>query len=918
MRTEVSDDGVVVSKVEEKKMVWDRLFTKPGVHPFHEIKWEKRDILVKGANGEIVFEQRGCEFPMFWGQRDCDITVRHYFRGALGSSERESSLKQVIVRVVKVIRGWGEAQGYLVGEDGEVFEHELCYMLVHQMFSFNSPVWYNVGQIDKPQCSACFINRVDDSIDSIMDLAVREVSIFKGGSGAGGNLSYIRGSCESLSGGGVASGPVSFMRGWDAFAGAIKSGGRTRRAAKMTLLDADHPDIFDYVECKAKDEEKIKILLQGGFEGGLDGDAILSGDFQNANNTVRVNDKFMKAVVDDGFWGLRARKSGETVKTIKARDLWEKIIKSAYTCADPGLHFADTVNRMHTCPEAGEIRGSNPCAEFVFIDDSACNLASLNLLKFVDEIGRFKIKEFRHAVDFIIAAQEFVVDNSSYPHPNILRNSLLYRPLGLGYCNLGATLVALGIPYDSDVGRGWAASVTALMTGRAYKRSAEMTKINGSFSGFKENRESMLRVMNHHHEAVQAIRHGDVGSGWFGEWDPGYAFVDMYNAALEDWDRALEKGERCGFRNAQVTLLAPTGTTSFMMGADTTGGEPAYQLVVMKQLVGGGSVKIPLSVVDVGLKSLGYDEDTINAALQHLNVNETLEDFEGLEQDHLAVFDCANKCGRGTRFIRADGHIKMMAAIQPYLSGAISKTVNLPSEATEKELESLFISAWEMGLKSITIYRDGSKAVQPLQSLKEADEEIHKPVRRKLPSARLSITKKIKVASFKGYLTIGLYPDFKPGEIYIKASKEGSTISGLLDAFARSVSYNLQYGVPLQVLVTKFSNLKFEPSGVSDIGIVGSVIDYVFRWLDRNFVNVENEVSPGIKILELMEMSDELYDTMVDCRELNIGVADKPKQLVPVSREYDGPLCDECGHITQRDGATCWVCPNCGYKHGCS
>ncbi|RPI51400.1 MAG: vitamin B12-dependent ribonucleotide reductase, partial [Acidobacteria bacterium] len=789
-----------------------RFFTLPGVDPFDEVTWEQRSAVIGNERGEVVFEQRDVEIPSFWSQQATNIVVSKYFRGQIGTPQREHSVKQLIGRVVDTITEWGRNDGYFASEaDLETFSAELKHILVYQKAAFNSPVWFNCGFEKTPQCSACFINSVQDTMDSILTLARTEGMLFKFGSGTGSNLSAIRSSKEVLAGGGTASGPVSFMKGYDAFAGVIKSGGKTRRAAKMVILNVDHPDIVEFINCKVEEEKKAWALIDAGYDGSFTGPAYSSVFFQNSNNSVRVTDEFMRAVLDDGNWSTRTVTTGEVMETYKARDLMKLIAEGTYVCGDPGMQFDTTVNEWHPCPNTARINASNPCSEYMFLDDSACNLASINLMKFVRPDGEFDVVAYRAACRTLITAQEILVDNASYPTPAIAKNSHAYRPLGLGYANLGALLMSRGLPYDSDGGRDYAAALTAIMTGEAYAQSARVSRDHGGpFAGYEMNREPFLRVMRKHRDAVKGINYKNVPT-------------ELLGAAKQAWDEAVRLGELYGYRNGQATVLAPTGTIGFMMDCDTTGVEPDIALVKYKKLVGGGLMKIVNQTVPMALAKLGYNEQEIKAIVEYIDQNETIEGAPALKEEHLPVFDCAFKARKGERSIHYLGHIKMMGATQPFISGAISKTVNVPKEATVEEIMEAYIESWRLGAKAISIYRDGSKRTQPLNTSKDKTQaEVEKvvasmgqPVRRRLPDERQSITHKFDIAGHEGYITVGLFEDGQPGEIFLVMAKEGSTISGFADAFAQAISYALQYGVPLQDLVDKFSHVRFEPSGMT-------------------------------------------------------------------------------------------------------
>ncbi len=818
-----------------------RFFTQPGRDPFDEIEWELRAAVIANEKGEAVFEQRDVEIPKAWSQQATNIVVSKYFRGQLGTPERERSVRQLIGRVVTTITEWARAHKYFASDESlQAFSDDLKHLLIYQKAAFNSPVWFNCGFEKAPQCSACFINSVQDTMDSILTLARTEGMLFKFGSGTGTNLSPIRSSKELLAGGGTASGPVSFMKGYDAFAGVIKSGGKTRRAAKMVILNAEHPDIVEFINCKVEEERKAWALIDAGYDGSFTGPAYSSVFFQNSNNSVRVADEFMRAALDDGEWQTRAVTTGEVVDTYKAKDLLKLIAEGTYVCGDPGMQFDTTINEWHTCSNTDRIYASNPCSEYMFLNDSACNLASLNLLKFVREDGEFDVTSYRAALRTLITAQEILVDNASYPSKAIEKNSHEYRPLGLGYANLGALLMSRGLPYDSDAGRAYAAALTALMTGDAYAQSARVARDHGGpFAGYEKNREPFLRVMRKHRDAMRDV-------------DAGAVPEDLYEAAQDAWDEAVELGEQHGYRNAQATVLAPTGTIGFMMDCDTTGVEPDIALVKYKKLVGGGLMKIVNQTVPMALARLGYAPPVVQAIVDYIDKNETIEGAPGLRERDLPVFDCAFKAAKGTRSIHYMGHIKMMGATQPFISGAISKTVNVPKEATVDEIMQAYIESWRMGAKAISIYRDGSKRTQPLNTSRTSPEAAAQaavaaagqPVRRKLPDERRAITHKFDIAGHEGYITAGLFDDGTPGEIFLVMAKEGSTISGFADAFAQAISYALQYGVPLQVLVDKFSHVRFEPSGMTknpEVRFAKSIVDYIFRWLAAKFLSPEEQ-----------------------------------------------------------------------------
>jgi ribonucleoside-diphosphate reductase alpha chain len=897
-------------------LTFPRFFTEPGMDPFDEIEWELRTAVISSERGEVVFEQREVEIPRSWSQQATNIVVSKYFRGQLGTPERETSVKQLIGRVVGTLTEWARSNRYFAtDEDLQAFSQDLKHLLVYQKAAFNSPVWFNCGFEAAPQCSACFINSVQDTMDSILSLAKTEGMLFKYGSGTGSNLSAIRSSRELLAGGGTASGPVSFMKGYDAFAGVIKSGGKTRRAAKMVILDADHPDIVDFINCKVEEEKKAWALIDAGYDGSFTGPAYSSVFFQNSNNSVRVTDDFMRAVLDDGPWETHAVTTGEVMETYRARDLMRLIAEGTHVCGDPGMQFDTTINEWHTCPGTDRIYASNPCSEYMFLNDSACNLSSINLMKFVKEDGEFDVVSYRAAIRTLLTAQEIIVDNASYPTPAIEKNSHAYRPLGLGYANLGALLMSRGLPYDSDAGRDYAAALTALMTGEAYAQSARIARDHGgAFSGYEKNREPFLRVMRKHRDAIRDVNARNVPS-------------DLYQGARAAWDDAVELGEQFGYRNAQATVLAPTGTIGFMMDCDTTGVEPDIALVKYKKLVGGGVMKIVNQTVPMALKRLGYAPAQIDAILAYIDANETIEGAPGLKESHLPVFDCAFKAARGQRSIHYMGHIKMMGAAQPFISGAISKTVNVPKEASVDEISQAYIQSWKLGAKAISIYRDGSKRTQPLNTSRDKGtgeqlgrpELVTQPVRRKLPDERQAITHKFDIQGHEGYITVGLFENGEPGEIFLVMAKEGSTISGFADAFAQAISYALQYGVPLQALVDKFSHVRFEPSGMTrnpEIRFAKSIVDYIFRWLASKFLSREAQYYAGVNGRELEEMGNgQLPVTAPAAGAPAGGRAAAP--LSTIQNQEDAPPCSTCGAIMIRSGA-CYKCVNCGNTSGCA
>jgi ribonucleoside-diphosphate reductase alpha chain len=905
-----------------------RFFSTTGVDPFDQIDWELRDAVIGSEKGQIVFEQRQVEVPKTWSQQATNIVVSKYFRGHIGSADRERSVKQLIGRVVDTIGGWARKQKYFASEEAlAAFSGDLKHLLVEQKAAFNSPVWFNCGFEQAPQCSACFINAVDDTMESILTLAKTEGMLFKYGSGTGSNLSSIRSSKELLAGGGTASGPVSFMKGFDAFAGVIKSGGKTRRAAKMVILNAEHPDIVDFINCKVEEEKKAWALIDAGYDGSFTGTAYSSVFFQNSNNSVRANDEFMRAVLDDGLWQTRAVTTEEVMETYRARDLMKLIAEGTWVCGDPGMQFDTTVNEWHTCPNTARINASNPCSEYMFLDDSACNLASLNLMKFVRDDGEFDTEAFKAAVRTLITAQEIIVDNSSYPTKAIEKNSHAFRPLGLGYANLGALLMSRGLPYDSDGGRDYAGAITALMTGEAYAQSARVARDHGGpFAGYDINREPFLRVMRKHRDAMKDITARNVPS-------------DLYNAAKQSWDEAVELGEDFGYRNAQATVLAPTGTIGFMMDCDTTGVEPDIALVKYKKLVGGGMMKIVNTTVPMALQRLGYSQPQVQDIVAFIDEHETIEAAPHLLERDLPVFDCAFKAANGERSIHYMGHIKMMGATQPFISGAISKTVNVPKEATVEQIEQAYLESWRLGAKAISIYRDGSKRTQPLNTSKEAKTPTaavadaaqaavaaiaRTPVRRKLPDERNALTHKFDIAGHEGYVTVGLFEDGQPGEIFLVMAKEGSTISGFADAFAQAISYALQYGVPLQALVDKFSHVRFEPSGMTknpDVRFAKSIVDYIFRWLATKFLSPEAQYVAGVNNRD--EVMGNGYGAelpaVIPAPPAPKAVAPEPRpsSFAAIQNQEDAPPCSTCGSIMVRSGA-CYKCTNCGTTSGCA
>ncbi|HEV3232428.1 MAG TPA: vitamin B12-dependent ribonucleotide reductase [Candidatus Dormibacteraeota bacterium] len=918
---------------------FERRFTKPGVHPFDTVEWDLRTAAITNEKGEVVFEQKDVEVPKSWTQMATNVVVSKYFRGQMGSPARERSVKQLIGRVVDTIHGWGASQGYFADADSaEAFRHELAYLLVTQRMAFNSPVWFNVGVEKKPQGSACFINSIEDTMESILGLAKTEGMLFKYGSGAGVNLSALRGSKERLKHGGTASGPVSFMKGFDAFAGAIKSGGATRRAAKMVILNVDHPDIEEFINCKVNEEKKAWALIDAGYDGSYTGEAYGSVFFQNSNNSVRVPDEFMEAVLKDGSWTTHNIVDGKPAGTFRARELMRSISDAAWVCGDPGLQYDTIIQDWNCVANTARINATNPCSEFVFIDDTACNLASINLMKFLGDDGRFMTEDFKHAVRVTITAQEMIVPNASYPTPRIEENSHQLRPLGLGYANLGALLMALGLPYDSDEGRAYGGSITSLMTGEAYAQSARIAeRCGGPFELFDANREPMLRVMNKHRDASYAI-------------DRKLGAPDVIDAACAAWDDAVALGVKHGYRNAQATVLAPTGTIAFMMDCDTTGVEPDIALVKYKKLVGGGLLKIVNNTVPRALRKLGYDERQVTAITDFIAQHDTIEGAPELLPEHLAVFDCAFKAQKGERSIHYMGHLKMVAAVQPFVSGSISKTINLPELASVDDIEQAYIDGWKMGLKCISVYRDNCKRSQPLNTSMDDRKDAgvlgglvdlsRQPVRRKLPDERASITHKFDIQGHEGYITVGLFEDGTPGEMFLKMAKEGSTISGIMDSFAIMVSIALQYGVPLETLVSKFSHVRFEPSGYTsnqEIPIAKSVVDYIFRWLASKFYDDEAKDAIGIIRREPKpapaaaaapakpaEVAKPKPAAAKPSQASGSDSADELKVVAGVGgvntkvtvNLTDSMTCSDCGAIMVRAGA-CYKCLNCGSTSGC-
>jgi ribonucleoside-diphosphate reductase alpha chain len=906
---QIHPDELVNSVVDEDAtLAVRRLFTIEGRDPYDEVEWEIRDAHIPGKNGP-AFEQKNVEFPKFWSQTATNIVAQKYFRGRMSSPERESSVKHMIGRIVGTVGTWGRDGGYFASEDeAATFEAELKAILVNQLAAFNSPVWFNVGFEEKPQCSACFILSIEDNMDSILDWIRREGVIFRGGSGSGINLSKLRSSKEQLSKGGYASGPVSFMRGADASAGTIKSGGKTRRAAKMVVLDIDHPDITEFIWCKAHEEEKARVLEAAGYDMSLDSPDWSSIQYQNANNSVRVSDAFMEAVEADTDWNLTARSDGTVVETIKARKLLHELSEAAWRCADPGVQYDTTINSWHTLPNTGRINASNPCSEYMSIDDSACNLASLNLMKFRREDGELDVEAFEHACDVIFLAQEIMVGNSSYPTPEIEQNAKAYRQLGLGYANLGALLMARGLAYDSDEGRAYAAAITALMTGRAYRKSSEISGRMGPFAGYRPNAAAMIGVIAKHRAAVGNIANAETVP------------ADLLGAARKSWDEALDLGEVNGYRNAQATVLAPTGTISFMMDCDTTGVEPDFSLVKSKKLVGGGEITIVNKTVAGGLEKLGYAPNEVDEIVAFVDERNTVVGAPYVKSEHYPVFDCAV----GERAIHYRGHVKMMGAIQPFISGAISKTVNLPESATIEDIAQLYTDAWRLGVKAVAIYRDNCKVAQPLSgkgdksaqtTLGSAGGAMAAPKRRRLPDDRNEIGRKFRVGEYEGYIHVGVFDDGSPGDIFVDIAKDGTTLQGLMNSLMIAVSMGLQYGVPPEVYVSKLSHLRFEPSGPTndaDIRAAKSIPDYIFRWFGKKFLDVDQQEEAGILSMEVRAQMAERYAS----GESKPVVETAPGQTALFNPHEDAIECNRCGGRMVRAG-TCYTCRDCGTSTGC-
>ena len=930
-----------------------RHFTAPGVHPYDQVVWERRDAQIKNwKDGSVAFEQLGVEFPVSWSLNATNIVSQKYFRGTPGTSEREDSMRQVIDRVADTITKWGVECGYFIDQDeAESFCNELKFILVTQRAAFNSPVWFNIGVSGVPQqASACFILAVDDTMDAILNWYKEEGTIFKGGSGAGINLSNIRSSAEHLKGGGTASGPVSFMRGADASAGTIKSGGKTRRAAKMVILNASHPDIEEFIWCKSREEKKARALRDAGFDMDLDGSDSFSVQYQNANNSVRVSDDFMQAVKDDADWNLTAVKDGRVVRTIRARDLWRQIATASWECADPGLQFDTTINKWHTAHAAGRINGSNPCSEYMHIDNSACNLASINLLKYLNDDDSFDVESYMHTIEVMFTAQEILVGNADYPTEKIAENSRLFRQLGLGYANLGALLMALGMPYDSTGGRAWAAALTSLMTGHAYATSARTASRMGPFAGFSANERYMLNVLRMHRDANLEIDNLDVVQ------------PSLVEAATASWDSAVRDGEEYGVRNSQASVLAPTGTIGLMMDCDTTGVEPDLGLVKFKKLVGGGNMTIVNQTVPRALNQLGYEGPVVDRIVAYIDENKTIVGSPDLKAEHLPVFACS----MGDNTIHYEGHVRMMGAVQPFLSGAISKTVNMPQEATIEDIEELHMLSWELGVKAVAVYRDNCKVGQPLSTMKKDGEQgssnggdasgaatqvierivervVHQPVREKLPRSRRGRTFEFRVADCKGFATIGEYSDGRPGEVFLTVSKQGSTLAGIMDAFAKSISYGLQYGVPMRAFIEAFVNTRFEPAGMTDdpdIRMASSIVDYLFRRLAVEYLTTDERAELGIYtreerlqptlpgVEESITQTTQGTDVFADPKsipsvnelvaQIDAGAFSAPPSHGATKAAGTGMICSSCGSANMQRAGACYVCGDCGTSSGCS
>lgn len=899
-----------MAKSAAKGLSIERKFSKELQSPFDAVSWEKRECIISGSSGEQIFLQKEVEVPSFWSQMAATVVASKYFHGALGSPEREASVKTLLNRVVGTIVSWGELDGYFTQREArEIFRDELTYILLHQQACFNSPVWFNVGVEPQPQCSACFILSVEDDMESLLELQAQEGLLFRSGSGCGTNLSSIRSSRERISGGGVASGPIPFMRGYDSWAGSIKSGGKTRRAAKMQILNASHPDIIDFITCKSKEEKKAWALIDAGYDGGFNvlGGAYDSVAFQNANFSVRVDDGFMESVQKDTSYWTRAVKDGQPLQELKAREVLRLVAECAHLCGDPGIQFDDTINAWHTCPKSGRINASNPCSEYMHLDNSACNLSSINLLKFLREDGSFDVESYCHTVRVMMIAQDILIDRAGYPSKKIERCARDFRQLGLGYANLGALLMSLGLAYDSREGRQWASLLTAALTGEAYRTSAMMAAVKGPFAGFKANRKAMIHVLEKHAQQLEKVSWTVVPSTLVAE-------IDSL------WQSAIADARTHGVRNSQATVLAPTGTIAFMMDCDTTGIEPDLALVKYKKLAGGGMLKIVNQSVPRALRALNYTPNEIERVVSYIDNHDTIEDAPELKLEHLSIFDCAFRPAKGVRAIGPEGHLQMMAAAQPFLSGAISKTVNLSHEATPEDIFRIFVRSWQLGLKAVAVYRDCSKRTQPLSTGDKKDGTLSKTSvsRRKLPDERRSITHKFSVAGLEGYLTTGLYEDGSPGEIFLVVAKEGSTLSGVMDAFATCVSLALQHGVPLTTLVRKFTFSRFEPAGFTtnpDIPVAQSIIDYVFRWMALKFLSAEERVTLGLRSggrddTEGAEISER---KVINSKPFN----GNGKQELAFQNLEDAPPCTRCGSgLMVRQGG-CYYCLNCGNQGGC-
>lgn len=901
-----------------KGLRFERYFTKAGVHPYDEISWVKRDAVITNEKGKVVFEQKGVEFPDFWSDQAIKVVVSRYFRGQSGTPQRETSVRQVIDRIIKTVRTKAEEARYFASkEDAQTFEDEMTHLMVNQYLCFNSPVLFNVGVHEEPQTSACFILNVEDTMESILNWYKEEGMIFKFGSGAGLNISKLRAAGEPLKVGGSSSGAVSFMRGADAIAGSIKSGGSTRRAAKMVIMDADHPDIHEFIWCKTKEEDKARALAAAGYDMSVGSNDWNLMYFQNANNSVRVTDEFMNAVVDDKEWSTKRRVDGKIVQTMRARELMHELSEAAWKCADPGMQYDTIINKWHTCPNSDRIYASNPCSEYMFLNNTSCNLASINLMKFRTPGGGFHVEAFQYATQMLASAMEMLILFSGYPTPTIKEMSREYRTLGIGYANLGALLMAEGLPYDSSAGRNYSAAITALLSGESYAQSARIASFAGPFMHYENNAEPMMKVINMHRYHAYEIPAQGVPA-------------DLLRAARKSWDLAAKLGEQHGFRNAQISVLAPTGTISFFMDCDTTGVEPDIALVRYKWLVEKGMIKMVNKTVPLALETLGYSETQIKNIIEYIELNDTIEGAPDLKEDHLSVFDCAFKPANGKRSIHYMGHLRMMAAVQPFISGAISKTVNLPESSTVEDVMESYIQAWRLGLKAIAIYRDGSKNTQIYTTTKDKKgtgveqekerEGVFGPVRRKLPDERKSVTHKFTVAGHEGFLTVGLYEDGKPGEIFINMTKTGSTVYGLLHAFAISTSMNLQYGVPLRDLVRKFAHLRFEPSGMTkhnNIRIAKSIIDYIFRWMAWKFLPSTELAEIGLQ--NLSDREEEVQPELPLQADLSehISNVSTAKPTDTFVNQSDAPSCSECGSIMVRNAA-CYKCLNCGATSGCS